>query len=499
MPELLIGGQPFESVLLAASLLLVASVIGSRVSTFAGLPSLLVFLGIGMLAGSEGPGGIEFANYPLTFALGSVALAFIIFDGGMRARWQDVRPVLWPGVSLASLGVIVTAAATAVFARYALGLRWTEALLLGAIVSSTDAAAVFSVLRAKSLSLKGKVKQVLEFEAGSNDPTAVLLTIAVLAYIGGSHAEASSVGYFFAAQVVLGLALGWAGGALAVYVINHVGVEYEGLYSVLLLAFVVLVFSVASTFDGSGFLAVYVAGLVIGNAKLLHKASMLKFLDGIAWVAQIALFLVLGLLVFPSHLAPMWLEGLLLALFLLFVARPLSVLIAAPTRIFSFRERLFISWVGLRGAAPILLATLPWSVGMPQAEYYFNLVFFVVLLSVLAQGLTIARTAKAAGVVEPLREEREEGAGALPAGFVFVESEVRPAAPAENQRLYELGLPSGVVLTSLEREGRYLVPEGQTRFAAGDRLQAFARPSNLAALRETFGEARIVESPALGE
>lgn len=494
MPELLLAGQPFESVLLAASLLLVASVVASRVSTFAGLPSLLVFLGIGMLAGSEGPGGIEFTNYPLTFALGSVALAFIIFDGGMRARWQDVRPVLWPGISLASLGVIVTAAATAVFARYALGLPWTESLLIGAIVSSTDAAAVFSVLRAKSLSLKGKVKQVLEFEAGSNDPMAVLLTIAVLAYATGSHSDPAGLSWLFATQVLLGLALGGAGGALAVYVINHVGVEYEGLYSVLLLGFVILVFSATSSFGGNGFLAVYVAGLVIGNAKLLHKSSMLKFLDGIAWVAQIALFLVLGLLVFPSHLAPMWLEGLLLALFLLFVARPLSVLIAAPTRIFTWRERLFISWVGLRGAAPILLATLPWSVGMPQAEYYFNLVFFVVLVSVLAQGLTIARAAKAARVVEPLREAPEEGPGVLPAGFVFVAGEVRPAAPAENQRLFELRLPSGVVLTSVERDGRYLVPEGQTRFAAGDRIQAFARPSNLAALQETFGEARIVEA-----
>jgi cell volume regulation protein A len=493
MPELLVAGRPFESVLLAASLLLVASVIGSRVSTFAGLPALLVFLGVGMLAGSEGPGGIEFTNYPLTFALGSVALAFILFDGGMRARWQDVRPVLWPGVSLASLGVIVTAAVTAVFARYALRVTWTEALLIGAIVSSTDAAAVFSVLRAKSLSLKGKVKQVLEFEAGSNDPMAVLLTVSVLAYATGSHGEASQLGYFFAAQALLGLGLGYAGGALGVYAINHVGVEYEGLYSVLLLGFVILLFSAVSAVGGSGFLAVYVAGMVIGNAKLLHKASLLRFLDGIAWVAQIALFLVLGLLVFPSHLAPMWLEGLLLALFLLFVARPLSVLIAAPTRVFTWRERLFISWVGLRGAAPILLATLPWSVGLPQAEYYFNLVFFVVLLSVLAQGMTIARAAKAAGVVVRLREAPEEGTGVLPAGFVFVEGEVRPAAPADKQRLFELRLPSGVVLTSVERDGRYLVPEGQTRFAAGDRIQAFARPSNLAALRETFGEARVVD------
>lgn len=494
MAQFQIAGQPFETFLLVVSLLLVASVIGSRFSAYAGVPSLLVFLAIGMLAGSDGPGGIEFTNYPLTFSLGSIALAFIIFDGGMRTRWQSVRPVLWTGVSLASLGVVVTALATAAFSRYVLGLPWIESFLVGAIVSSTDAAAVFSVLRARSLALKGSVKQVLEFEAGSNDPMAVLLTVAVLAYATAPEAGAASLVQLFSTQVVLGLVLGWAGGKLAVFLINHAGVEYEGLYSVLLFAFVMLVFGLASAAGGSGFLAVYVAGLIVGNANLLHKSSLLKFLDGIGWIAQIALFLILGLLVFPSHLPPMWLDGLLLALFLLFVARPLCVLLVAPTRTFHWRERVFISWVGLRGAAPILLATLPWSVGMPGAEYYFNLVFFVVLVSVLAQGSTIAWFARTAGVVEPLRERPEDAEGVLPAGFVYVESEVRPSAPAENRRLFELPLPSGVVLTSLERDGRYLVPEGQTRFAAHDRIRAFARPSNIAALRETFGEARIAEA-----
>lgn len=490
MPQFEVAGYPFETVLLAVSLLLVISVVGSRFSALAGMPSLLAFLGIGMLAGSEGPGGIEFTNYPLTFVLGSVALASIIFDGGLRTRWQSVRPVLWPGISLASLGVLVTALAAGVFARYALGLSWTYALLLGAIVSSTDAAAVFSILRARSLGLKGNVKQVLEFEAGSNDPAAVLLTVAVLAYASAPEAGAGPLVLFFAAQVGLGLALGYAGGIAIVWLVNHVGIEYEGLYSVLLLAFVILLLGATSAAGGSGFLAVYVAGLAVGNAKLLHKESLLKFHDGIAWIAQIALFLTLGLLVFPSHLPEVWLEGLLLGVFLIVVARPLCVLVAAPTRRFDWMERLFISWVGLRGAAPILLATLPWSVGLPDAEYFFNLVFFVVLVSVIVQGTTVPWVAKRLGVAEPLREEPEE-AGALPKGFVFVEIEVQEAAPAENRRLFELGLPSGVVLTSLEREGRYSVPAGDTRFHVRDRVLAFARPSNLATLRETFGEARV--------
>lgn len=494
MPQLEVAGQPLENVLLVVSLLLVVSVIGSRFSATAGVPALLVFLGIGMLAGSEGPGGIEFTSYPLAFGLGSLALAFIIFDGGLRTQWHSVRPVIGPGVSLASAGVIVTAAATAVLAWLALDLTWTQAFLIGAIVSSTDAAAVFSVLRARSLSLKGRVRRVLEFESGSNDPMAVLLTVSVLAYATGAAGGAAGLATLFATQIVLGLAFGWLGGKLTIYVINHVGVEYEGLYSVLLFAFVILLFSTTSVLGGSGFLAVYVAGLLVGNARLLHKSSLLKFHDGIAWIAQIVLFLILGLLVFPSNLPPMWLEGLLLALFLMFVARPLSVLVAAPTRAFSWRERLFVSWVGLRGAAPILLATLPWGVGLPNAEYYFNLVFFVVFVSVLMQGTSIAWLAKALRLVEPLREEDETSA-ILPAGFVFVDIEVQPGAPAEARPLFELGLPSGVVITSLERGGRFMVPAGQTRFAAGDRMRAFARPSNIDTLRETFGAARIDRGP----
>lgn len=494
MPQLEVAGQPLEHVLLVASLLLVASVIGSRFSATAGVPALLVFLGIGMLAGSDGPGGIEFTSYPLAFGLGSVALAFIIFDGGMRTQWHSVRPVVGSGVSLASAGVVVTAAVTAAFARLVLELTWTQSFLVGAIVSSTDAAAVFSVLRARNLSLKGRVRRLLEFEAGSNDPMAVLLTVSVLAYATGTASGAAALAVLFSTQILFGLALGLLGGRLTVYAINHVGVEYEGLYSVLLFAFVILLFSLTTVLGGSGFLAVYIAGLWVGNARLLHKSSMLKFHDGIAWIAQIVLFLILGLLVFPSRLPPMWLEGLLLALFLMFVARPLSVLIAAPTRAFSWRERLFVSWVGLRGAAPILLATLPWGMGMPNAEYYFNLVFFVVFVSVLAQGTTITWLAKALRIVEPLREDPEETTAVLPAGFVLAEIDVGPQAPAANQRLYELRLPGGVILTSLERAGRFLVPAGQTRFQAGDRIRAFARPSNIDMLRETFGEVRIEET-----
>jgi potassium/hydrogen antiporter len=479
-----------EAILVASALLIIASVLASRISAVVGVPALLMFLAIGMLAGSDGPGGIEFENYPLSFAVASMALGLILFDGGMRTRWEHIRPVLGVGISLSSLGVLVTAAATALFARYAFDLPWTAAALIGAMVSSTDAAAVFSVLRSKNLSLRGRLKQVLEFEAGSNDPAAILLTLAVLSVAGGEAVGAASLGSLFATQALLGLALGWIGGKAIAWIINHAGLEYEGLYNVLLLACIVLLFGGTSALGGSGFLAVYVAGIVVGNAELLHKSSLLRFHDGIAWIAQILLFLTLGLLVFPSALPGLWDQGLLLAFFLMLVARPLCVLAAAPGLVRHWREWLFVSWVGLRGGAPIMLATLPAISGFPDAGYYFHLVFFVVLVTVALQGTSITWLARKLGLVGRLAPEPEHLTGLLPPGFIAVELTVTPSAPAENRALYELGLPSGVVLVAVERDDRFVVPGGETRFQADDRIRALARPSNLAVLEETFGRLR---------
>jgi cell volume regulation protein A len=480
-----------ETGLVFAALLLIASVLASRVSAVVGVPSLLMFLAVGMLAGSDGPGGIEFSNYSLAFAIGSVALALILFDGGLRTRWENARPVLGVGISLSTLGVAVTAAATAVFARYALGLSWSAAALLGSMVSSTDAAAVFSVLRSKNLSLRGRLERLLEFEAASNDPTAILFTLAALAYATDAGATAGSLGYMFSAQILLGFALGWSGGRATAWLINRAGVEYEGLYSVLLLACVLLLFAGTSALGGSGFLAVYLAGIVLGNRELLHKLSLFKFHDGIAWIAQIILFLTLGLLAFPSQLPALTDDGLLLAAFLMLVARPLSVLVAAPTLLRNWREWLFVSWVGLRGGAPIMLATLPWTVGLPGAEHYFHLVFFVVLVTVTVQGSTIAWLARTLDLVGPLPREPDALAGLLPPGFVSIEIEVQDGVPAANQRLLELGLPAGALLVSVERGDRFIVPSGDTRFQVGDTVRALARPSNVAALERIFGDVRL--------
>jgi cell volume regulation protein A len=394
--------QSLESTVIGVSLLLILSAISSRASSWLGIPSLLLFLGIGMLAGSDGPGGIAFTNYPLAFGIGSVSLAIILFDGGLRTPFYNIRPVLSVGISLASLGVVATAALTGAFAILAFDLTLIESLLLGAIVSSTDAAAVFTILRSRRLALKGALKHVLEFEAGSNDPMAIFLTTAVLAFAVGHATDATTLSTIFVLQACIGLAAGWAGGRSMRWVINHIGMDYEGLYSVLVLSLVLFLFGITTALAGSGFLAVYVAGLVLGNLDFLHKRSLLRFHDGIAWIAQISLFLALGLLVFPSKLLDVWKEGLALSAFLMFIARPVSVLIAAPTSKLSMRERTFVSWVGLRGAAPIILATLPWSAGIPRAEYIFELVFFVVLISVIAQGVTIPWLARRLQLTEPL-------------------------------------------------------------------------------------------------
>lgn len=445
-----------------------------------------------MLAGSEGPGQIAFDDYPLAFAIGSVCLALILFDGGARTSWTSVRPILPLAISLSFVGTVATGIATGVFAHFAFGLTWLEGLLLGAIVSSTDAAAVFGILRARSLSLKGSLKQTLEFEAGSNDPVAIFLTVGMLMLATTEGGGFISLAKLFVMQAGLGLAFGWAGGWATKWLINHVGIEYEGLYGVLLVGLVVCFFGFTSSFGGSGFLAVYVAGLYVGNSELLHKGSIVRFFDGIAWIAQILVFLTLGLLAFPSHLLPLWKEGLLLALFMMFVARPLSVFLAAPGGMLAKNERLFVSWVGLRGAAPVILATLPWGAGVPNAEYYFNLVFFVVLISVIAQGITIPWVAKKFDVTEPLREEpaAELSAGLLPAGFITVEVAVQKGSAAENKRVVDLALPAGVLLTSLERNQRFLVPRGDTVLSSGDMVWALARPSNLEDLKHLFGEAR---------
>jgi cell volume regulation protein A len=492
MPQFQFLNYTLDQILLVSSVLLIFSVLASRVSSKFGVPALLLFLGIGMLAGSEGPGGIAFDDYTLAFAVGSVCLALIIFDGGMRTSWKSVQSILPLGISLSFVGTVVTGAVTGIFAHYALGLPWQGSLLLGAIVSSTDAAAVFSILRARSLTLGGSLKQTLEFEAGSNDPVAVFLTIGMLILISTPEQGFVAIATLFIKQTGLGLALGWLGSRFIRWLINHIGVEYEGLYGVFLVGLVLCLFALTSTLGGSGFLAVYVAGLSLGHFELLHKGSMTRFIDGIAWLAQILVFLTLGLLIFPSHLLQVWKEGIILALAMMFLARPLSVWIASLGSHMKKNERIFVSWVGLRGAAPVILATLPWSVGVPRAEYFFNLVFFVVLLSVIVQGISIPWFAEKTGVTVPIQKEKDNQLSDdfLPEGFTVVDIDIQDDERIKDRRVVDLGLPEGVLMISLERDKRYLIPKGNTVLQTGDRVRVLTRPSSLDDLQKVLGHAR---------
>jgi potassium/hydrogen antiporter len=396
----------FDYVLLAAAVLLILSVLASKASGRLGVPALLLFLGVGMLAGSDGPGGVHFEDAHVAQSLGVVALVFILFSGGLSTEWESVRPVLGKALGLATAGVLLTAVFVGLFAAKVLGFSLLEGMLLGAIVSSTDAAAVFAVLRSRSVGLKGELRPLLELESGSNDPMAVFLTTGLIGVLGGQGESLGGLIPSFLKQMALGALLGVGMGRAAVTVLNRLRLEYEGLYPVLSLALVLFTYGVAYAVGGNGFLAVYLAGLVMGNDDFIHKQSLMRFHDGVAWLMQIAMFLVLGLLVFPSRLVPVAAAGLAVSLFLMLVARPASVFVTLAFARGGWREKAMVSWVGLRGAVPIILATFPLLAGLPQAETIFNLVFFIVITSVLLQGTTLPRAARWLGVDAPLALRR---------------------------------------------------------------------------------------------
>jgi cell volume regulation protein A len=334
------------------------------------VPVLLLFLGIGMMAGSEGPGGIYFDDAALAQAIGVMALIFILFAGGLDTRWPEVKPTVWQATSLATLGVLLTAVLVGLFAFYVLKLSLISGLLLGAIVSSTDAAAVFSVLRSRSISLRGQLKPLLELESGSNDPMAVFLTVGILQLMTIPGTSLGSIAVLFAVQMGLGIVFGLGLGKLMVLMFNHMKSAYEGFYPVFAMAAASFIYGSTAACGGSGFLAVYIAGLIAGNSEFIHKKSMLRFFDGFAWLSQITMFLTLGLLVFPSRIIPVIGVGLACSFFLMLIARPVGVLISLLFARLQWREKVLVSWVGLRGAVPLVLATFPLLAGIPEAEFH---------------------------------------------------------------------------------------------------------------------------------
>lgn len=400
-----------EAAILVTGLLLLGGVLASRLSDSLGVPSLLLFLALGMLAGSEGLGGIEFDAPNTAQAIGTVALLVILFAGGLDTRWAEVKPVLAPGLLLSTVGVVTTTLVLAAFAWFVLGtygqfdvgtggLDWPEALLLAAIVSSTDAAAVFSVFRTSDVQPTSKLRYLLEFESGSNDPMAVLLTTLILGVMVTGAASTADIIVVLVLQFVVGGVIGVLIAWVAAFVVNRASLSSAGLYPILVLACGLLAFGCADAFGGNGFLAVYTAGVALGNRIEANRDVILGFHEGLSWLMQISMFVVLGLLVFPSRLPPIAGVATAMALFLMFVARPISVMACllpfTPRR----NELAYVSWVGLRGSVPIILATFPSSYGIEGADEIFNVIFFVVVTSVLVQGLTLVPAARWLGVTE---------------------------------------------------------------------------------------------------
>lgn len=486
-----------EYFILALGLLLIIGVFTAKFSSRLGVPALILFILLGMLIGSDGLEIIDFSDFNLARLIGMFALVIILFDGGMQTNWSTVRPVVPPSFSLATLGVILTSVIVGIGAKFVLNVTWTEGLLFGAIVGSTDAAAVFSVLKGKNI--KTRLGATLEAESGSNDPMAMILTITFIELITTDQPSYLLLAGSFFWQMIMGLLLGLLFGKLAVIAINKINLDSSGLYPVFALSFALLTFSITDGINASGLLAVYAAGVLIGNSEITYHHSIYKFNEGFAWMAQILMFTLLGLLVFPEQVFTfdiIW-KGLVLSVILILIARPLAVLLSTLKMGFDFKEKAFLSWAGLKGAVPIVLATFPLAAGIENSQLFFNVIFFIVLISTLIQGSTISSFAEKLGLTGPTRTEPIHSLELVSLGKAnaeMIEYDISGDLSIIDKTLSEIDFPKDALINAIIRGNELITPSGDTTIQEGDTLYILVSKKSKGAVRRLLKEKNEISS-----
>lgn len=478
-----------DFILLIGAILVLSSILTAKIFHNIGIPTMLLFIAVGIIAGSEGLGGIYFNDASLAQSIGIIALIFILFSGGLETNWSESKQAIKPSFLLATLGVLITAVVIALFIMFIFDTSFFWGLLVGSIISSTDAAAVFSILRNAKIELKGKLKPLLELESGSNDPMAVFLTIGTIELITLPEKSFFDVILLFVLQIGLGAILGFSGGKIAQYLINRLNFFYEGLYPIFALSIAVLIYSSTAVLGGSGFLAIYVTGIILGNSHFVHKRSLIRFFDGLAVLSQITMFLTLGLLLFPSALLNVFFSGVLISFILILVARPISVFITLIPFKFTFKEKIFTSWVGLRGAVPIILATFPLLAGVKDSSLIFNLVFFIVLTSALFQGWSINKMAKLLDLTAPFKEKQNsplEFTSIAEDDTELIETIIPHNSKSIGKAIVELNLPEDSRIVLIVRDNKNIIPSGGTILEEGDVLLFLINKKNMKVIKEYF-------------
>lgn len=477
--------------ILIGSFLFVISIIATVISARLGAPMLLIFLIIGMLAGEEGLLHIQFNNPEAAFLIGSIALVIILFDGGMRTHPKRFRVALAPASVLATVGVVITCGIVGVAAAWLLELSLLQGLLLGAILSSTDAAAVFSIFQSQGLRIKDRVASTLEIESGSNDPMAVILTLTLVGVLAKNEPLDWHVAVVFLQQALVGAAMGYGAGRVFVFLCRKLPLNFA-FFPLLAVACSILIFAITNAFGGSGFLAVYLMGFLVGNARLPQIIHILRMHDGLAWISQISMFLMLGLLVVPSNLVDHLVPALLIALVLIFIARPLAVLISLLPFRFPARDQLFISWVGLRGAVPIILALFPWLAGMPDEQLYFDVAFVVVIVSLVAQGWTVVPVARwlKLEVPQELAPDQAMPLDAIPSNDVMeiVAFNVTDSSPVLSLHWQDLTFKQPVQFVGVIRDGEWILPSQKPVFNQRDTILVLLKLKHIAAISKQLAK-----------